>query len=116
MEKDDSKKVTMNVTKNDKNKYVHKFNIFKIILILILLMIIIPLLLILVYPAIILFILILIPIALVCIIFKGKNGTTIGMQINIDLNNICKNEEIKEGIDNVLKCTKKINKKEAPTE
>lgn len=103
-------------TFNSKNKPTKQINIFKIILILILLMIIIPLLLIIIYPIIILFILILIPIALVCIIFKGKNGTSIGLQFNIDLTNASlidthKNKEIKEGIDNILKFTKGENDK-----
>lgn len=59
------------------------------------------------YPFIILFTLTLIPIALLCVIFKGKKGTAIGFQINLDLSNSSlidthSNKEIKEGIDKLL--------------
>ena len=115
MKKSKDKKVSVNIDEMDNEKSVHKVSIFKIILILILLMIVIPFVLILVYPIIILFILILIPIALVCIIFRGRKGTSIGLQFNFDLNNASlidthKNKEIKEGIDNILEYTKNLNK------
>ena len=96
---------------NSNNKRIREIDFFKFVLLILLVLIIAPLILILVYPVIILFILILIPIVLVSIVLKGKTGTSIGFQINLDLNNASlidthKNKEIKEGIDSLLKYAK----------
>lgn len=76
----------MNIKINNKNKKT--INLFKIFLGILLLMVIAPLILIILYPIIILFILLLIPIALICMIFRNKNGESVGIQINVDLANL----------------------------
>lgn len=109
--------IKVEINKKEKPAKGKTISFFKLLFILVILMVVVPIVLIAVYPIIILFILILIPIALVCIIFKGKDGTAIGLQLNFDFNNASlidthKNKEIKEGIDNILEYTKGLNKNE----